>query len=523
MTSLSTPATFPSNGKQANNVIAAYSPATGRPLGTVTAATPEEIRAAMRRARDAQKAWFAAGLPYRIAIFKQWQNTLQNNMELIINAVVNERGGPPFEALVEYWASIETIAQTRRIAPRALAPREVFTPQVFWMKHWVTRQPYGVVLVISPWNYPLYLVLPPIAEALIAGNTVILKPSEFSPQVAEIVAKTIQEAGFPPGVFQMLHGRGDVGAALIREKPDKISFTGSVPTGRKVAAQAGEMLIPVRLELGAKDAAIVLDDADLDFAAHGVLWGAMFNAGQTCIGIERCYVSRAVYEPFVQKLVEKAEQFIKVGPGEAIGTTMGALTTEAQYQIVESQVREAVEQGAKVRCGGGPADTPSGRGYLPTILTDVTPDMRLMREETFGPVLPVIPVDSDEEAIRLTNSLPFGITVSIWTRSRERGLHIGRLIETGHVSLNDHILAHAVPQTPWVGVKESGMGSSHTIEGIQEMTYPKSYSVPRFLPILSSLMWYPYANWKYAALLLIIRFGYAPNLWRRLMGLLSGR
>lgn len=513
---------FTHNGHPTATQITAHSPATNRPLGTVAAATPEEIQAAMRRAHDAKKAWFAAGLPYRVQVFKQWQTAMHNNMDLFISTMVAERGGPAFEALVEYWASIETVAQLRRVAPRALAPRYVFVPQVFWQQHWTTRHPFGVVLVIAPWNYPMYLTLPPIAEALIAGNTVLFKPSEYSTQSAEVLAKTIREAGFPPGVFQMLHGRGEVGAALIREKPDKISFTGSVPTGRKIAAMAGEMLIPVRLELGAKDAAVVLDDADLDRTAHGVLWGATFNAGQTCISVERCYVARPVYEAFLKKLTEKAEQFIRVGPGEAPGTTMGTLTTDAQYKIVDSQVREAVEQGAKVIYGGGPAETPSGRGYLPTIIINVTPEMRLMKDETFGPVLPVIPFDTDEEAIRMVNNSPYGIAASVWTRNRGRGLQIANLIDAGHVSINDHILSHAVPQTPWVGVKDSGSGHSHTVEGIQEMTYPKSFSAPLLGSLPRELVWYPYTMTKYKFLRRVIRFGYAPTLIERIKGLLGG-
>ncbi|RMF53912.1 MAG: aldehyde dehydrogenase family protein [Chloroflexota bacterium] len=507
---------------QSNNLIISTSPATGRKLGEVRTTPLDALPEIVARARQAQKAWFEAGLAFRLEVMRRWQDALRRNFDRIVGMVVAEQGRPPFEALTEFLTAIELIAYYRRSAPRALAPKRHFVLLDPHHQHWTVRQPYGVVLSITPWNFPIILTITPMVAALLTGNAVIWKPSEYSTQVAELIAQTLRESGIPEGVFHLVHGAGEVGAALIAQQPDKICFTGSTATGRKIAAAAGERLIPVTLELGAKDAALVLEDADLERTAHGIIWGALFNAGQACLSIERVYVMRAVAEPLMQTMAAAIEKFVAVGAGEAPQVSMGVLTTQAQLEIVDRQVREALAQGARLICGGKILEGHNGRAYAPTIITDVTPEMRLMREETFGPIIAVVPIDRPEEGVQAINALSYGLTCSVWTRNRARGLALLEQVEVGHASLNDHIITASVPQAPWGGVKNSGYGRSRGVEGLYDMTYAKVYSAERFAPLPRELFWYPYTPFKYNLLRRFISVYYATS-WRERLAALFGR
>jgi acyl-CoA reductase-like NAD-dependent aldehyde dehydrogenase len=507
---------------QRSNVIVSASPATGRKLGEVPVTPLDALPAIMDTARSAQKAWFEAGLAFRLEVLRRWQDSLRRNFDRIVGMVVAEQGRPPFEALSEFFSCIDLFAYYQRTAAHTLMVKRQFVLLAPHHQHWTVRQPYGVALIITPWNFPLILSIAPIAAALVTGNTVIFKPSEYSTQVGELLARTVRESGIPEGVFQIVHGAGEVGAALIEQQPDKICFTGSTATGRKIAAIAGERLIPITLELGAKDAAIVLEDADLDRTAHGIVWGSLFNAGQACLSIERIYVARPIAEPLMQKMAAVIEKFIKVGAGESPGITMGVLTTEAQLKIVEGQVREALASGARLICGGKVLEGLNGRAYAPTILTDLTPEMRLMREETFGPVLAVVPIDSPEEGVQAANALGYGLTGSVWTRDRARGLALMEQLEVGHASLNDHIITASVPQLAWGGVKNSGYGRSRGAEGLLDMTYAKVYSAERLFALPRELFWYPYASGKYNLLRRFINIYYATT-WRERLAALLGR
>jgi acyl-CoA reductase-like NAD-dependent aldehyde dehydrogenase len=502
------------------DVIVSINPATGQKLGEVQTATPEQIRAIMQRARLAQEPWAQLGLRRRLALIRSLKDSLYRNMDLITNTIVAEQGRPPFEALVEFWPTIELLAYYLRTAERTLAPRRTFVSLVPHRMHWTERHPHGVVLVISPWNFPLLLSATPIVAALIAGNTVVYKPSEFATRSGDVLAKVIGDAGFPPDVFQIVHGRGDVGAALIRERPDKICFTGSVATGRKIAAAAGERLIPVTLELGGKDAAIVLEDANLDRTAAGVAWAGMINAGQVCASVERVYVMRPVADKLVEKMAKVINDYVRLGPGESSGSTMGAITTDAQLRIISSQVQEAVAQGARVVAGGHMAEDKGGRFYVPTLITDVTPDMRVVKDETFGPVIAVVPVDSEEEALELANASNFGLTGSVWTRNRARGVALARRMQVGTASVNDHLMSASVPNMPWGGVKDSGFGRTRGREGLLDMTTSQSLSIERLAPLPREFFWYPYKPIKGKLLRRVLRLLYAPTWGERLRALL---
>jgi acyl-CoA reductase-like NAD-dependent aldehyde dehydrogenase len=381
--------------------------------------------------------------------------------------------------------------------------------------HFIEYRPFGVVAVIAPWNFPVILSIAPIYAALLTGNAVIYKPSEFAPQTGEIIRKVIHEAGIAPDLFQTVQGYGDLGAALIKARPNKICFTGSVPTGRKVAAAAGELLIPVTLELGGKDAAIVLADADIDRTAAGLAWAGMTNAGQACLSVERIYVERVIAD----ELVEKMRRIItdNLAPDTSENRTLGAITNETQMKIIEGQVDEAIAQGARIICGGKRVEG-RGRFYAPTLITDVRPEMRVVKDETFGPVIAVIPVDSSAEAIRLANDTRFGLTGSVWTRNRKRGLEIARQLVAANIAVNDHIISASVPSLPWGGVGDSGYGRERGPEGLLDMVYPQALSVDR-VTLPREPYWYPHTPLKYNIFRRILRVLYADSFVERIRAL----
>ncbi|CAG1012110.1 MAG: aldehyde dehydrogenase family protein [Anaerolinea sp.] len=525
MTTLTAPtqakSTESANG-QKPSVIVSTSPATGRYLGEVPITPLESVPTVMAKARAAQSGWFRAGLRHRIDVLRRIKNALHLNMDLIISTQIAEQGKPPMDALQEFWAAIETFAFYIRRSQETLAPRRVMATLLPHRIYWIERRPYGVVLTITPWNYPLLLSTAPIAAALAAGNTVIWKPSEYATQIAALFTKIMRDAGVPEDVFQTVYGAGDLGAALIKAKPNKISFTGSVPTGRKIAAAAGELLIPCQLELGAKDAAIVLDDADLDRSARGIVWGGLQNAGQACLSIEQVYVARSVMEPFIKIMTEVIEREIKVGPGEAPGVTMGAISTQLQMDVIEGQLADAVAKGAQVIAGGKRLEGGNGRLFPPTLLTKVNPDMKIMRDETFGPILVIIPFDRDDEAVSMSNASPYGLTASVWTRNRARGLAMIDQLEVGHAAVNDHIMSASIPYLPWGGTKDSGYGASRGKEGLIEMTRAQSFSIERFAPLHTEVLWYPYTPQKYNLLRRALRALYAPTIAEKIR-LLIGR
>ena len=318
----------------------------------------------------------------------------------------------------------------------------------------------------------------------------VLKPSELTPVSALELQRLLHAAGVPKDVFAVVVGEGPAGAALIEADIDKLFFTGSVATGKRVAEAAGRKLLPVILELGGKDAMLVLDDADVEVASSAAVWGAMMNAGQTCISVERCYVHQSLYPRFVAACTEKILR-LKVGSGADLATDVGPLISERQLQIVEDQVEDARAQGAKVLAGGKRLPELGPQFYAPTLITDVTPEMRLMREETFGPVLPVISVSSDGEAVRLANGSEFGLAASIFTKDKRRGEALARRLNSGAVMVNDLLTCFAIPEAPHGGTRASGIGRTHGLMGVREMVRPK-YIDSDAVPRMKKVWWYPY-------------------------------
>jgi acyl-CoA reductase-like NAD-dependent aldehyde dehydrogenase len=468
--------------------IASFDPATGDRLGQAPVFTPQQVQQAVEAARKAQAAWCQLTVQQRIKALKPFRRVLVEQRDALAALSVAEQGKDQLIAYGEIFSVLRLLGYYFRIAPRVLRQRRAFPLLGLLRVNRVVPFPYGVVGVISPWNYPVSLSLEPTLAALLAGNAVVIKPSEYTPLIGLKLGALFRTAGLPENLVQVVTGYGDTGAALIASGINKLVFVGSEATGRKVAALAGQHLVPVTLELGGKDAAIVLADADLERAAHGIAWGANINAGQTCLAIERVYVQREIAEPFLQHLVEVVSN-LRVGPGADPDTDIPAITTDAQFAIIQSHIQDAQSKGARVLCGGKPADRP-GRFFQPTVVVDVDDQMRMMQEETFGPVIAVQRVQDVEQAIQRTNASPFGLTASVWTRNIPRGKQIAARIQAGDVAVNDHGTPAGNAEIPWGGMKNSGYGKTRGKEGLLEMVTLQHISWPR-LQTRREPFWFP--------------------------------
>jgi acyl-CoA reductase-like NAD-dependent aldehyde dehydrogenase len=356
----------------------------------------------------------------------------------------------------------------------------------------VRRRPFGVVGVIGPWNYPLTLSFGDALPALMAGNTVVIKPSEVTPLCCLLMAEGMREAGMPEDVMPIATGRGETGAALV-DHVDMVMFTGSTATGKKIMARASETLTPVSLELGGKDPMIVLRDADIERAANAAVSYAFSNAGQTCTSVERVYVEEPVYDEFVSKVVDKTRK-LRQGAGRTGTVDIGAVINPPQAKIVEDHVRDAVDKGADVLVGGKVAEG-AGRYFEPTVLSNVDHTMKAMTEETFGPTMPIMKVRDEEEALRLSNDSPYGLNSSVWTKDVEKGERFARELDVGMTCVNDGLINFLAQEAPFGGAKASGIGARHGVDGIKKYTQAQTILITRFAP-KRDLNFYPNAPWR---------------------------
>jgi acyl-CoA reductase-like NAD-dependent aldehyde dehydrogenase len=475
--------------------ISSVNPATGEVLREFDCAGESEVRAAVARALAAQTSWAAIGVRKRIAVLREFQHKLHENKLKVAEAIAREAAKPVAEALTtEVLVALDAARFLIDNAYRLL--RDEHVPHGNLAAKLKTgllmREPYGVVGIISPWNYPFSIPATEALPALVAGNAVVLKPSEFTPIVALELRSLLQAAGVPEDIFQVIVGDGATGAALVQSSIDKLIFTGSVATGKRIAAAAGERLLPVVLELGGKDPMLVLDDADADVASSAAVWGAFVNAGQACLSVERCYVHCNLYQEFLKLCAEKTKQ-LRVGPGLDPQTDVGPMIHDRQLRIVEAHVEDAVARGARLLTGGSRFSELGPNFYRPTVLADLTHEMRIMREETFGPVLPVAAFDSDDKAVRLANDSEFGLAASVWTRDRARGEQMARRIQAGTVMVNDVISCFGISEAPHGGLKSSGIGRTHGRFGLEEMVRVKYLDVDR-MPGMKKVWWYGYGK-----------------------------
>jgi len=475
--------------------VASTNPSTGETLREFECASEAEVQAAVARARAAQPKWSELGVRRRVATLHEFQNLLHKKKSDIARLITREAGKPYVEALltevlvvldaarfcIEYAYSFlrDEPVPHRNLAMKTKAGR-------------IVREPYGVIGIISPWNYPFSIPAVETLAALVTGNAVVLKPSEFTSLVALELARLLHAAGVPKNVFQVVVGDGPTGAAFINSEIDKLIFTGSVATGKRVAQIAAARLLPIVLELGGKDPMLVLDDADIETASSGAVWGAFANAGQACLSVERCYVHRSLYDRFIQACVTKTKR-LRVGNGLDAESDVGPMIHERQLRIAELHVEDARARGARVLAGGSRLLELGPNFYAPTVVADVTHEMRIMREETFGPVLPIMQFESDDEAIRLANDSEYGLAASVWTRDKARGEALARRIVAGSVMVNDAVSCFGISEAPHGGVKSSGVGRTHGCLGLEETVRIKYLDSDR-LPGIKKVWWYGYGE-----------------------------
>ncbi len=469
-------------------------PATGEIVATVPDLGPEAVADMAARARAIQPEWEAYGFAGRARVLLRAQKWVIDNADRVIETIVSETGKTYEDAqLAEISYAANAFGFWAKEGPKYLEDEAVKSSQVLvkGKKLALRYRPLGLIGVIGPWNYPLTNSFGDCIPALMAGNSVILKPSEATPLTSLLLAEGLRECGMPEGVLQIATGRGGTGAALI-EQVDMIMFTGSTRTGTKVAEAAARRLIPASLELGGKDPMIVLSDADLERAANFATYYSMQNAGQTCISIERVYVEEPVYDEFVAKVSEKVRA-LRVGKPEGFGSVeVGAITFPPQLETIKDHVADAVDKGARVINGGSEVPGP-GRFFEPTVLVDVDHTMKCMTEETFGPTLPIMKVRDADEAVRLANDSPYGLGASVFSRDTARGEAVARRLETGAANVNDAMINYTVLELPMGGAKASGLGSRHGAGGIRKYCSQQAIVVTR-LAMKKELFMYPYKS-----------------------------
>lgn len=475
--------------------IISVDPSTGEENGRVSLMDASEVAAAVSRARAAQPAWAKLSYQERARFILRAREIVLEELEEIATLISRETGKPTTEAIsMEIVPTLDLMHYFAENTKKLLKRPRIGLGQYNFMARtsYIVYKPLGVVGIISPWNFPWATPLDEVVMALMAGNAVVVKPSELTPLTALRIADVFKKAQLPEGMVQIVTGDGSTGSALVDAGVNKIMFTGSVNTGRHVAETAAKHLTPVVLELGGKDPMIVLEDASLENAARAAIWGAFCNSGQACASIERCYVHESIAGKFVD-LVVKETQLLKQDKALTEAIDLGAMTNELQLLIVEDHVGDAVAHGAKVRTGGHRLNISGGWFHEPTVVTGVDHSMKLMRDETFGPVLPIMTFKTDEEAIRLANDSLYGLTASVFTGDISRGKRLAEQIDAGTVMVNEVVYTHAVAQTPWGGVKQSGYGRTHGHLGLLEMVSAQHIHV-NAMPGLADVWWFPYTK-----------------------------
>jgi acyl-CoA reductase-like NAD-dependent aldehyde dehydrogenase len=491
-------------------------PATGQVVGSVPAATSVEVEAVAARLRTAQPVWQQMGVDGRARWLGKWRDWLLDHSDDLSTVLQLETGKSWGDARIEI-ASLQFINYWIDNAAEFLADESVrpYGAVNAAKKLTISYEPYSLVGVITPWNTPLSMPMLDIPAALMAGCAVLSKPSEVTPLVWQMAVDGWKQIG-APDVLDAVHGFGATGAALV-DAVDYVMFTGSVDTGRRIAVAAAQRLIPCSLELGGKDAMIVCADADLDRAADGAVWGAFAYTGQVCISVERCYVEEPVYDEFVSKVVAKTSQLRQGMDAEHdFSCDVGSMTTAQQLAVVSGHVNDAVRKGAKVLVGGKSGD-PAGLFYEPTVLVDVDHDMKCMREETFGPTLPIMKVRDAAEAIEKANDSELGLSGSVWTQDKNKGMALARKMNTGTVNINN-VIANALQlPVPLEGWNDSGVGSrSGGAAGIRKYCKTKSIVAER-VAMKKEPLWYPYSRKKGKIIGALVRMTSARD-WRRRLG-----
>jgi succinate-semialdehyde dehydrogenase/glutarate-semialdehyde dehydrogenase len=476
--------------------------------------TPAEVHATIESARVAQREWAKLHLEVRCKRVLKFAEVLMARAEEVIDVLVREGGKTRIEALgMEVIVVADLVRYFAKHAPAMLAPEPIALHLLKHRASYLHFVPRGVIGVIAPWNFPFSIPLGESMMSLIAGNAVVLKPSEVTPLIALKAREIYLAADLPPDLFQVVTGRGAAGAAMIEGGINYCVFTGSVATGKKVAAACGERLIPCTLELGGKAPAVVCEDADLDRAAQAITWGGFANSGQVCASIERVYAVDKVHDDLVARIVKQATALRQGDPSGGDEVDVGAMAWDQQVNHVEKLVDAAVAAGAKVEVGGKRGAGP-GQFFQPTVLTNCRQDMDIMRKEIFGPVIPIMRVADEDEAVRLANDSHLGLLAYVFTKDREHGKRVAERIEAGTVMVNDVLATYAAPETPWGGVKQSGIGRTHSAHGLRDLCETRHVNHDR-VALPREVWWYPYKQGTFNALLRGAKLLFGKRFWQR--------
>jgi acyl-CoA reductase-like NAD-dependent aldehyde dehydrogenase len=457
-----------------------------------------EVKSCVDRARVASKDWQVLSYKDRATFIIKAKDILLRDSEKIAELISKENGKPVMEAFAhDIMPVLDLMKYFAKNTEKILARHKVHLGKWEYIgrRSTIDYYPYGVVGVIAPWNFPLSIPLGEVVMALMAGNTVVCKPSEYTPKVGAVMTAIFKEAGLPQDVLHVVQGDGSVGAALVDAGCDKIVFTGSVNTGKKIMAACAETLTPVTLELGGKDPMIVFEDADLDLASSAAVWGAFCNSGQICASVERVYVHKKIYDEFLTLIISKTKA-LRQGDGLSENVDVGAMTAKMQLDKVNEQVQDAVRKGATVLTGGCLNAKLSGFYFEPTILVDVDHSFSVVIEETFGPVMPVMPFDLEEQAIKLANDSDYALNAYVWGRDWVRNHYVAKKLVAGTVTINDSVFTHALPQTPWGGPKLSGIGRTHGEEGLKDLVRVRHMHENECVSKKKYFWWYPYTPEK---------------------------
>jgi acyl-CoA reductase-like NAD-dependent aldehyde dehydrogenase len=454
-------------------------PATDEVVGTYPIHTAEDVLAAVERARTASQWWADLGFAGRAERLQRWKGVLTRRSAQLAELVHAETGKPHADAMLEIVLAIDHAAWVSRNASKVLGRKRRSSGLLMANQAAsVEFQPLGVVGVIGPWNYPVFTPMGSILYALAAGNAIVFKPSEYTPGVGEWLAATFADVVPEQPVFQVVTGYGATGAALCESGVDKIAFTGSAATGKKIMAACAQTLTPVLIEAGGKDALLVDQDADVTAAADAAVWGGMSNAGQTCVGVERVYVHEKVYDEFVTKVVDIAG---KVRAGDDPQAAIGPITMPGQLPIIKRHIADALDRGGRALLGG--ADAVGDRFVQPTVLVDVPEDSVAVREETFGPTLTIAKVRDMDEAVEKANATRYGLGATVFAKAR--GMELARRLRSGMTAVNSVISFAGIPSLPFGGLGDSGFGRIHGPEGLKEFARPKAIARQRFRPPLN--------------------------------------
>jgi succinate-semialdehyde dehydrogenase/glutarate-semialdehyde dehydrogenase len=461
------------------DTLPSYNPATDEVVENIPKTDPGDMESIVGDAQSAVVLWQRSSISQRCALLERLQTTILAVRKELADIVTRESGKPHVEALFsDVFVSLDTAAYYARNLPKLLKSERVphHSSAAKLKSGRIHYHPVGVIGIISSWNYPLAIPVGQIISAVAAGNAVVCKTSEFTPKCGELIQELFVKAGFPDRLVNIVQGDGEIGQALIDARPDKVLFTGSVATGRRVAEACAKELIPSVLELGGKDAMLVLADANLDVASSAALWGGFTNCGQVCLSVERLFVERSVSEKFLTLCVEKTKT-LRLGNGKDANTDVGPLIRPQHVQRMNELIEDAVAKGARVLCGGRARPELGVCFFEPTVIGDVDSSMRLFQEETFGPILAVQTVLDSEEAIRLANDSPFALAASVWTSDNARGKQIASRLRAGAVMVNDAISYFAIAEAPHGGCNASGWGRTHGRAGFLEMVRPKYVDV----------------------------------------------